>query len=100
MNVITAVSKLENIEVIHTKDYTKNERSISDNVELNCCVNLEIHDEAVFAQAKQRIENKTKKVHKKLQDMIKSISNKKYAADTADEEKLKDQEKVCLQIFY
>ncbi|XP_031789446.1 valine--tRNA ligase, mitochondrial isoform X1 [Nasonia vitripennis] len=94
INIITAVSKLFDIKVIPAESYVKNERSISDNFELNCSVCLKINDDSILKLATERIEKKRIKTQKKLQDLIKSISNKKYSSSSSEEEKLKDQEKL------
>lgn len=95
INIITAVSKLFDIKVIPAESYVQNEQSICANFELNCSVYLNINDDSILELAKERIEKKRVKTQKKLKDLIKSIANKKYSPDSSEEEKLKDQEKVC-----
>ena len=98
INVITAVSKLLNIDVIQAENYNRTEKSICDNVQLNCSVHLVINDNMIFEQARQRIDKKRLKAQTKLENLIKMTSSKKYEADKSENEKLKDQEKVLLNI--
>lgn len=100
INIITAVSRLVDIKVFLAESYQRNEKSIRDNAEQNCSVYLVINDEANLERARQKLEKKRAKAQKKLQDLIKMISNKKYSSEASEEQKLRDQEKVIYINLY
>ncbi|XP_023246820.1 valine--tRNA ligase, mitochondrial-like [Copidosoma floridanum] len=88
INVITAVSKLQNVQIIHAENYKRLDNSICDSFNLNCTVYLVFNDDASLEQAKKNIENKRLKAKKKLEIMVKKHSN------TSDDEKVKFQKKI------
>ena len=86
------VSKVPDIKIIETENYTAQEKSICYNYDHSSCVYLLFNDEVSLNYIKETFEKKKIKTEKKLQDLMKSISKKKYTPD--EEETLKDQKKV------
>lgn len=99
INIVKAVSKLLNVQVFDVKDYQKKENSICDSTKLKCSMYLVINDNEILQQAKERIEKKRAKAEKKLKDLMKQVSSKKYSLEKSEIEKQKDQEKVCMKII-
>ncbi|KAJ8674009.1 hypothetical protein QAD02_005271 [Eretmocerus hayati] len=94
INVIKTVSKISEVQIYQENHYTRPQRSICDTFNSNCSVYLIMNDEDIYEHARLRIEKKKAVAQKKLEDLRKIMTSKKYNCDMPEEEKSKHVERM------
>ncbi|KAL7298208.1 hypothetical protein TKK_0009203 [Trichogramma kaykai] len=93
-NIIVAVSKLSNIQIIGADDYKKCSNCISGSVDETAAVHVIINNETVLKNTKDLLERRRVKAEEKLQKLIKKTSSKKYSSNESEEQKKADQSTI------
>lgn len=82
INVVKAVSKIEDVKILPSTDYVKRKNHLCDNTTPTCSIYLIVEDDAVFDDLKCKLEKRRQNVEKRKQNIEKKLLIKRGSKST------------------